>query len=29
MNPTQELVYNFQQFLGQVPELLQPFSPSS
>ncbi|MGW9405709.1 small multidrug efflux protein [Arthrobacter sp. NPDC055585] len=25
MNPTQELVHNFQELLGQVPELLQPF----
>lgn len=25
MNPTQELVHNFQELLGQVPEFLQPF----
>ncbi|MBF4994823.1 small multidrug efflux protein [Arthrobacter gandavensis] len=25
MNPTQELVHNFQELLGQVPEFIQPF----
>ncbi|MFF2824457.1 small multidrug efflux protein [Arthrobacter koreensis] len=25
MNPTQELVHNFQELLGQVPEFMQPF----